>query len=104
MALRAVDQAAAVPAILRAALTGPFAWQRLDRFVAALRYATIREAAKALGATQPALTAQIARLEGDLGQALLERAERGRPMKPTPFGKRVAAAVGKVPAAERTGR
>lgn len=104
VALRAVDQAAAVPAILRAALTGPFAWQRLDRFVAALRYATIREAAKVLGATQPALTAQIARLEGDLGQALLERAERGRPMKPTPFGKRVAAAVGKVPAGERTGR
>ncbi|WP_254407189.1 TniQ family protein [Streptomyces sp. GMY02] len=103
-ALHAADQAAAVPAILRAALTGPFAWQRLDRFVAALRYATIGEAAKALGATQPALNAQITRLEGDLGQALLERAERGRPMKPTPFGKRVAAAVRKIPEGQRTGR
>ncbi|MFF9757717.1 hypothetical protein C1708_32895 [Streptomyces sp. DH-12] len=50
-------------------------------------------AARALGTTRPALTAQIIRLERDLGQPLLERAERGRAMQPTPFGRKVAAAV-----------
>ncbi|MFF4054011.1 LysR family transcriptional regulator [Streptomyces chartreusis] len=42
---------------------------------------------------QPTLTTQINRLERDLGQPLLERAERGRRMQPTQLGASVAAAV-----------
>lgn len=100
-ALRTADQATAAPVVLREALTSPHAWQRLERFVAALRYPTIGEAAKALGTTQPALTIQITHLERDLGQPLLERAERGRAMKATPFGKRVIAAARELLAEEK---
>ncbi|WTF83126.1 LysR family transcriptional regulator [Streptomyces sp. NBC_01594] len=57
---------------------------------------------EALGTTQPALTTQITRLERDLGQPLLERAERGRAMRPTPFGKRVVAAAREILAEEKT--
>lgn len=92
-ALRTVDQAADAPAILRAALTGPNAWQRLERFAAALPYSTVTEAARALGIHQSTLTTQINRLEKDLGRPLIERAERGRRMRPTPFGRKVAAAA-----------
>ncbi|WP_432146824.1 LysR family transcriptional regulator [Streptomyces sp. bgisy084] len=92
-ALRAPDQARALPAILRDALTGPHAWQRLERFAAALPYPTVTEAAQVLGIHQSALTIQINRLERDLGRPLIERAERGRRMRPTPFGRKVAIAT-----------
>ncbi|MET9801915.1 LysR family transcriptional regulator [Streptomyces sp. NPDC006368] len=100
-ALRTADEATAAPAVLRGALTSPQAWQRLERFVAALRH-PLEEAANALGASQSAPTTQITRLERDLGQPLLERAERGRSMRPTPFGKRVVAAAREILAEEKT--
>ncbi|MFI9029742.1 hypothetical protein [Streptomyces sp. NPDC053560] len=36
------------------------------------------------------------RLEKDLGRLLIERAERGRRMRPTPFGRKVAAATKRI--------
>ena len=87
------SQTANTPAILRKALTGTFAWQRLERFAAASSYPTIGEAAKALSIHPSALVIQINRLERDLGKTLLERAERGRAMKLTPLGKKIVAAV-----------
>ncbi|MDV9199306.1 LysR family transcriptional regulator [Streptomyces sp. Wh19] len=42
---------------------------------------------------QSTLTTQVNRLERDLGRPLIERAERGRKMRPTPFGRKVAAAA-----------
>lgn len=87
------SQATSTPALLRKALTTAFAWQRLERFAAASSYPTIGKAAKALSIHPSALVIQINRLERDLGKTLLERAERGRAMKLTPFGKRVVAAV-----------
>jgi hypothetical protein len=92
-ALQVTEQAAHTPAILRKALTSPFAWPRLERFAAASSYPTMREAAQALDINQPTLVIQINRLERDLGKALFERAERGRAMKLTPFGEKVVAAV-----------
>jgi hypothetical protein len=92
-ALRLAEQAARTPAILRKALTSPYAWQRLERFAAAVHYPTLHEAARARGVTPAALIKQIQRLEKDLGQQLLERAERGHPMKLTPFGHKVATAT-----------
>jgi DNA-binding transcriptional LysR family regulator len=56
----------------------------------------MRGAAAALGINQSTLVTQINRLERDLGQALLERAERGRSMKLTPFGETVMAAASTV--------
>ncbi|MDG9728786.1 helix-turn-helix domain-containing protein [Streptomyces sp. DH41] len=92
-ALRAREQATRTPDILRGALSSSYGHQRLERFVAAVSYPTIGEAARALGTTQPTLTTQIIRLERDLGRPLLERAERGRGMKLTPFGRRVVDAA-----------
>lgn len=91
--LRTADEAEALPAVLRKALTGPYARQRLAWFLAVQPYPTLTEAAQDLGIHQSALVAQINRLEDDLGQPLFERAERGRAMKLTRFGKRVAAAA-----------
>ncbi|MFE6916669.1 LysR family transcriptional regulator [Streptomyces rubiginosohelvolus] len=91
--LRTADEAEALPAILRKALTGPHARQRLARFLAVQPYPTLTEAAQDLGIHQSALVAQINRLEVDLGKPLFERAERGRAMKLTRFGKRVVAAA-----------
>jgi AraC-like DNA-binding protein len=91
--LRTADQAVDLPAPMAKALTSPYAWQRLNRFAAAIRYQTLSEAAEHLGITQSALTTQIDRLERDIGGSLLERAERGRPMHPTPLGEQVLAAL-----------
>ncbi|WP_432064138.1 helix-turn-helix domain-containing protein [Streptomyces sp. C10-9-1] len=91
--LRTADEAEALPVILRKALTGPYVRQRLARFLAAQSYPTPTEAAQDLGIHQSALVIQINRLERDLGKALLERAERGRAMKLTPFGAKVIAAI-----------
>ncbi|MFJ5836410.1 LysR family transcriptional regulator [Streptomyces shenzhenensis] len=53
----------------------------------------MREAAQALGVHPSTLIKKINELEGALGHALIERAERGRGMRPTPFGAEVAQAV-----------
>ncbi|MFF7192517.1 TniQ family protein [Streptomyces sp. NPDC008079] len=95
-ALRVTEMTTETPALLQKALTSPYAWQRVERFLAASAYPTICEAARALGINQPTLAVQINRLERDLGQPLFERAQRGRAMKLTAFGKKVAAAVSDV--------
>jgi DNA-binding MarR family transcriptional regulator len=92
-AQRITDQARDVPAPLANALTGPHAWQRLNRFAAALGYQTPGDAAQHLGITQSTLVTQINRLERDIDGPLLERAERGRPMTATPLGEQVLAAL-----------
>ncbi|ATW49457.1 LysR family transcriptional regulator [Streptomyces peucetius] len=68
--------------------------------MAARSHPTLAEAARDLGIRQSALVTQINRLQEDLGQPLFERAERGRAMKLTRFGKRVAAAAQTIPAEE----
>jgi DNA-binding transcriptional LysR family regulator len=92
-AQRITDQARDLPAPVDKALTSPHAWQRLNRFAAAIAYQTLSDAAKHLGITQSTLVTQINRLERDIGGPLLERAERGRPMTPTPLGEQVLAAL-----------
>ena len=61
----------------------------MSRFETVLRYPTITAAAADLGLRQAVLTSQITRLEGELGGALVERAQRGRPMTITKRGARV---------------
>ncbi|MFG2329836.1 LysR family transcriptional regulator [Streptomyces sp. NPDC048604] len=96
-ALRTADEAETLPAILRKALTSPYARQRLSRFLAARSYPTLTDAARDLGIHQSTLVIQINRLEADLGEPLFERAERGRAMKLTPFGEKVIAAIRTMP-------
>jgi hypothetical protein len=91
-AQRTTDQARDLPAPVAKALTSPYAWQRLNRFAAAIGYQTLGDAAEHLGITQSTLVTQVHRLERDIGGPLLERAERGRPMRPTPLGEQVVAA------------
>ncbi|MCW2688242.1 MAG: Bacterial regulatory helix-turn-helix protein lysR family, partial [Mycobacterium sp.] len=84
---------AEAPELIRPALAGIGGWERLQRFAAASRYATLGGAAEALGVGKAALVTQINRIERELDKKLLHRAERGRPMELTEDGARVAAAV-----------
>jgi AraC-like DNA-binding protein len=89
-AQRTIDQASGLPALIAKALTSPYAWQRLNRFAAAIGCQTLGEAAEHLGITQSALVTQINRPERDIGGYL---PERGRPMSPTSLGEQVLAAL-----------
>ncbi|MEU1423618.1 TniQ family protein [Kitasatospora sp. NPDC005751] len=91
--LRAADQADRAPTILRPALSGQGANERLSRFAAASAYPSLSAAASGLGFNTFTLVAQINRIERELGGPLLVRAERGRPMTLTPLGKRVLRAI-----------
>jgi DNA-binding transcriptional LysR family regulator len=93
ISLRARAQATTAPMILRLAVDSPGGWARLQRFVAASSYPTLRVAAVRLGTSQGALTSQIDRLERDLGSKILVRAEPGRPMALTSFGGKIVRAV-----------
>ncbi|WP_406362887.1 TniQ family protein [Streptomyces sp. NBC_01579] len=88
-ALRVQAQARQAPRLLRPALNSPAAESRLRHLVAASTHPTLNEAARALGLHNSTLVNQLNRLARELGGPLLERAERGRPMKLTPLGKRV---------------
>lgn len=81
------------PEILRPALTDPACRDRLERLVAIAYFRTLREAAAALGTTQPTLSAQIRQVEAQTGESLFTRAMRGHPMRPTEFGTRLIDAI-----------
>lgn len=61
--------------------------QMLRYLVLAAETGTLRAAAEASGVTQPTLSSQLAKLEDELDQTLLERDRRG--VRPTPIGRRV---------------
>ncbi|MGW1704296.1 LysR family transcriptional regulator [Streptomyces sp. NPDC002206] len=91
--LRIRERARQASRLLRPALNGLAAEERLRRFVKASAYPTLGAAARDMGVNGPTLVTQINRLARELGGPLLERAERGRPMKLTPLGKRVVRAA-----------
>ncbi|MEV7288181.1 LysR family transcriptional regulator [Streptomyces sp. NPDC093252] len=95
-ALRAADEAGRAPRILRPALTGRGADERLSRFAAASAQPSLSAAAAALGLNTFTLVAQINQIERELSGPLLVRAERGRPMTLTPLGKKVLKAIRKM--------
>ncbi|WP_443048583.1 TniQ family protein [Streptomyces sp. NBC_00272] len=82
-----------VPLFLRPALTDQRCWGRLLRFREAMQHRTIAEAAHCLGARQAVLSAQITRLERDLGTALYVRARPGGSLRPTQVGCEVLEAL-----------
>lgn len=61
--------------------------RQLADLLAVVEHRHFREAARALGVSQPTLTKSIQRLESELGVQLLERKRRG--VSPTPIGRRV---------------
>ena len=66
----------------------------LEAFRAVVDHRSVTAAAAAMGITQPAVSAQIARLEHELGFALFDRSN-GR-LKPTPEGTLFYAEAGRV--------
>ncbi|MEZ0108767.1 hypothetical protein ABH920_002768 [Catenulispora sp. EB89] len=83
-----------VPDDIRRAVEGGLAgWQRLQRFQAVMRYATIDAAAEDLGLFQSALVTQLRRLERDAGAQLFHRAARGKAMRPTARGRALLSAL-----------
>ncbi len=87
--LKTTEDAEQAPALLRPALRQIGGAARMTRFETVLRYPTLTAAAADLGLRQAVLSSQIARLEDDLGVALAQRAQRGRPMTLTEQGARV---------------
>lgn len=85
--------AAAAPPLLRPAITGPGAWNRLHHLAGASRYPSLSQAATSLGIRYSTLTTQVGRLERELGERLLERAPGQRTMRPTGYGRKIIAAV-----------
>ncbi|HEY3144056.1 MAG TPA: LysR family transcriptional regulator [Acidimicrobiales bacterium] len=75
------------PSHLLAAFQGQGAIERVRRFIVIADQPTITRAAATPGTTQSVLTSQIARLEADLGQQLIERAQPNRPCQLTPAGR-----------------
>jgi hypothetical protein len=84
---------ARMPAVLRPALMGRGGWERLCRFAIACKYPSLHACAQHLGVDRSMLAVQINRIERDLGETLLIRAQRGHPMQLTAEGARVLAAI-----------
>jgi TniQ/Bacterial regulatory helix-turn-helix protein, lysR family len=81
------------PIVLLPALAGQCGWQRLHRFASAVDYPNLVAAAAAIGVAGSNVSAQIQRLERDLGAPLINRATSTHAMTPTTFGDAIARAV-----------
>ncbi|MHA4778801.1 helix-turn-helix domain-containing protein [Streptomyces sp. MSC1_001] len=90
-----------VPAILRPATDTSAGRRQLRVLLGIAPYPTLRSACDALGLGRSTVTAQIRRLETTLGEPLLVRTKPPSPMKTTPFGDAIIAAVSPFP--ERLG-
>lgn len=76
-----------LPADIKAAVDGGLhAWQRLQRFAAAMTHPSIRQAATALGIYESRLHHQLERLEHDIGAPLYHRATATEPLRSTDRG------------------
>ena len=82
-----------VPPILRPVAQRVTGLRDLQWFADASTYPTLGQAARELRMGAATLVTAVGRLERELGGRLLIRAERGRPMRLTPLGAEVAAAV-----------
>ncbi|MER7513970.1 LysR family transcriptional regulator [Streptomyces lavendulae] len=82
------------PEVLRPTLDNSYGIRRLRVFIQVVRYPTLTEACQTHGINPAPLTAQLKRLEDDLGGPLLIRAGRGRHLELTALGQEVVQAVG----------
>jgi DNA-binding transcriptional LysR family regulator len=73
--------------LLRAVQGQTTGWTRLEQFVVTMAHPTNDDAARTIGISRAALTAQLHRLETDVGQQLYHRATaEGKPQRPTSPG------------------
>ncbi len=83
-----------IPADIRSAVeAGLQGWHRLRRFQAAMTFPAIEAAATHIGAHQSALIHQFRRLERDIGAQLYHPSTPRQPMRPTPRGAALLAAL-----------
>jgi hypothetical protein len=82
-----------IPAVLKPALAGQGGWERLQRLAEIARFPTLQAAAAHLNTHRTTLGHQIALLERDLGNAVLDPADGHRGHELTAFGEEVIAAV-----------
>lgn len=81
------------PQVIRPTLGNSYALRRLRVFIQVVRHPTLTEACHTHGIHPSTLTAQLKRLETDLGGPLLIRAGRGRRLELTDLGREVVLAV-----------
>ena len=82
-----------IPALLKPALAGQGGWERLQRLAELARFPTLQAAAAHLNSYRTTLGHQVALIERDLGNAVLEPADGHRRQQLTAFGEEVVAAV-----------
>jgi len=82
-----------IPAVLKPALAGQGGWERLQRLAEIARFPTLQAAAAHLKAHRATLGHQIALIERDLGNSVLNPADGRRAHELTAFGEEVVAAV-----------
>ena len=82
-----------IPAVLKPALAGQGGWERLQRLAEIARFPTLQAAAAHLNTHRTTLGHQIALIERDLGNAVLDPADGHRGHAFTAFGEEVVAAV-----------
>ncbi|HTX53391.1 MAG TPA: TniQ family protein [Candidatus Baltobacteraceae bacterium] len=82
-----------IPAVLKPALAGQGGWERLQRLAEIARFPTLQAAAAQLNTHRTTLGHQIALIERDLGNAVLDPADGHRGHELTAFGEEVVAAV-----------
>ncbi|HME76950.1 MAG TPA: TniQ family protein [Mycobacterium sp.] len=92
--IRLVEALFTEPGDVPAGMQTTAAWVRIQRFAVIASYANFTRAAQALGCRKERLSAQIGRLEADLGHTLVERAvSRHHSMTLTSFGEELAQAT-----------
>ena len=82
-----------IPAVLKPALAGQGGWERLQRLAEIAGFPTLQAAAAHLNTHRTTLGHQIALLERDLGNAVLDPADGHQGHELTAFGEEVVAAV-----------
>ena len=82
-----------IPSVLKPALAGQGGWERLQRLAEIARFPTLQAAAAHLNTHRTTLGHQVALIERDLGNAVLDPADGHRGHELTAFGEEVVAAV-----------
>ena len=82
-----------IPSVLKPALAGQGGWERLQRLAEIARFPTLQAAAAHLNTHRTTLGHQVALIERDLGNAVLDPADGHRGHALTAFGEEVVAEV-----------
>lgn len=83
--------------LLERAFSGEAGRLRAERFLVVASHATITEAARSIGVPASSLSVQMSGVASRVGGAIINPAERGRPLTLTPLGQQLAAELRAAP-------